>query len=167
LARLNPAPPADLSQKFPHADKEALAILKGMLTFLASDRLTLDQALDNPFLASAETPDDVDDETTVNYKPVKLARKSSNLAVRRPAHDAHSPDALSFISLNLPGCQLACLFGCEASMSLNSIVPCPCFSIPLSCPVPLLLELTELQRWEVLQPYFAGSHVLFSRPRIF
>jgi mitogen-activated protein kinase 1/3 len=82
LARLNPAPPADLSQKFPHADKEALAILKGMLTFLASDRLTLDQALDNPFLASAETPDDVDDETTVNYKPVKLARKSSNLAAQ-------------------------------------------------------------------------------------
>jgi serine/threonine protein kinase len=113
LARLNPAPAADLSQKFPHADKQALTILSGMLTFLASERLTFDQALDNPFLASAETPDDVQDETSVNFAPVGLVRKSSNLAVRRPAHDAHSPhSSLPFISFNLLGCSFAFLVCC-------------------------------------------------------
>lgn len=83
MARLNPLPPADLLHKFPHADKDALIILKGMLTFLASDRMTFDQALDNPFLASAETPDDVDEVATVNYTAPNISRKSSDLAVGR------------------------------------------------------------------------------------
>lgn len=83
LARLKASPAVDLQTRFPEAGSEELAILKGMLTFLACDRLTLDEALDNPILSSAETPGDVDDDATVNYTAPKLSRKSSNLAVSR------------------------------------------------------------------------------------
>lgn len=58
LSRLPKQAPSDLSARFPTAGEEALDLLRGLLRFLPEDRLSVDEALAHPFLASVRRPED-------------------------------------------------------------------------------------------------------------
>mmetsp|Transcript_24304 Transcript_24304/g.56211 ORF Transcript_24304/g.56211 Transcript_24304/m.56211 type:complete len:371 (+) Transcript_24304:89-1201(+) len=78
LARLAPSPPVDLQERFPEAGADEITILKGMIEFLAEKRMTLDQALDLPYLAGVDAPvEGVEDHREA---PFMLTRKSSAMA---------------------------------------------------------------------------------------
>lgn len=52
MARLTPKKPLDLRHKYPGASDEALELLTMMLRFDPSERVTVDQALEHPYLSS-------------------------------------------------------------------------------------------------------------------
>ncbi|CAM9939494.1 unnamed protein product, partial [Laminaria digitata] len=49
-------PPLNLADKYPGAAPEALKLLSCMLRFDPCRRITVDQALEHPYLASCRTP---------------------------------------------------------------------------------------------------------------
>lgn len=77
LTRLPASPPVDLYTRFPEASDEEIKILKGMIEFLAEKRMTLDEALDLPYLAGVDAPADADGE---QGRVPMLQRKSSTVA---------------------------------------------------------------------------------------
>lgn len=86
LARLAYKPPLDLRHKYAGASRLALDLLSRMLRFDPSRRITIDEALEHPYLASCRKPEkEVREErlkgrVSVFFFPLSLAvgRESFN-----------------------------------------------------------------------------------------
>lgn len=78
LARLAYKPPLDLRHKYAGASRLALDLLSRMLRFDPSRRITIDEALEHPYLASCRKP-----EKEVRGKTRK-ARKKKKKTLKVP-----------------------------------------------------------------------------------
>eukprot|EP00612_Vaucheria_litorea_P003876 CAMPEP_0171465306 /NCGR_PEP_ID=MMETSP0945-20130129/8397_1 /TAXON_ID=109269 /ORGANISM="Vaucheria litorea, Strain CCMP2940" /LENGTH=510 /DNA_ID=CAMNT_0011992807 /DNA_START=126 /DNA_END=1658 /DNA_ORIENTATION=+ len=66
------SPPADLSQKFPEAKEDAINLLGKMLILDPAKRITVDEALEHPFLASLHDPQvEPKAESSVNWRDIE------------------------------------------------------------------------------------------------
>ncbi|CAN0190254.1 unnamed protein product, partial [Discosporangium mesarthrocarpum] len=57
LTKLRPKPPVSLKEKYAGASPDALGLLSKMLLFDPANRITVEEALEHPYLASCRVPE--------------------------------------------------------------------------------------------------------------